>query len=367
MSAASRLPAGARSLELPEPLPLAVGGALAPVRVAYQTWGELAPSGDNAVLVCHALTGSSHAAGTPADPGWWDGVIGPGRALDPTRHFIVCPNLLGSCYGTTGPGDPDPATGRPWGMRFPLVTPHDMVEVQHALLKHLGVRRLALVVGGSLGGMLVWQWLVDHPEMVSAAAPVAAAPRASAWSIALNAVARGAILSDPAWQGGDYDGEGPTGGLALARQIAMISYRSETELAARFGRAASVGGPDAVPPRHALFAVESYLRHHGDKLVRRFDARSYVVLTEAMDRHDVACGRGGLDAALARVEARVLGIGISSDVLFFPHEVRDAVRQLESHGKQARYAEIESIHGHDAFLIEQDVVGSLLATLLAGG
>ncbi len=367
MSAALRPPATARVLELPGPIPLAAGGTLPRVRVAYETWGELAPAGDNAVLVCHALTGSSHVAGDAAEPGWWDGVVGPGRALDTDRHLVVAPNLLGSCYGTTGPGDPDPTTGRPWGMTFPVITPRDMVEVQHRLLLRLGVRRLALVVGGSLGGMLVWQWLVDHPEMVAAAAPIAAAPQASAWSIALNSVARGAILADSAWSGGAYQGEGPAAGLALARQIAMISYRSEAEMAVRFGRGATGVAPGEAPPRGSRFAVESYLQHHGDKLVRRFDARSYVVLTEAMDRHDVARGHRDLDAALARATARVLGIGISSDVLFFPHEVREAVDTLATLGKDARYAELESIHGHDAFLIELDAVGRLLRGLLEGG
>jgi len=367
MSPATMSVSSARQVELDGPFDLEAGGRIERITVAYEAWGELAATSDNAVLVCHPLTGNSHVAGDCDDPGWWNGVVGPGRALDPARHFVVCANLLGSCSGTTGPSSPEPGTHRPWGMRFPVVTPRDMVAVQKALLDQLGVRRLAVVVGGSLGGMLVWQWLVDHPDSVDAAVPIASAPRTSAWAIALNAVARRAIFADPAWQGGEYCDGGPTAGLALAREIAMISYRSHAELEARFGRRVQDGDAFNVPPRRAELAVESYLRHHGESLVRRFDARAYVVLTEAMDRHDAGRGHGGLDAALARVRARVLAIGISSDVLFFPHELREAVSRLDAHGADAHYAELDSIHGHDAFLIEQDAVNSLIRSFLEGG
>ena len=367
MSPAAAPPANARRIDLDGPFGLEAGGQLDAVTVAYESWGELSPAGDNAVLVCHALTGSSHVAGDDDAPGWWDGVVGPGRTLDPARHFIVCANHLAGCSGTTGPADIDPGTGRPWGMRFPVVTPRDMVAVQKALLDRLGVRRLAVVIGGSLGGMLVWQWLVDHPEMVAAAVPIASAPRTSAWAVALNAVARRAILADPAWNDGDYRDPGPAAGLALARQIAMISYRSQAELEARFGRRTQGGDNASVPNRGEELAVESYLRHHGEALVRRFDARSYVVLTEAMDRHDAGRGYDGLDAALARIRARVLAIGISSDTLFFPSELRDAVDRLRTLGGDARYEELTSIHGHDAFLIEQPRVEGMIGSFLEGG
>ncbi len=350
----------APTLDLGGPLALEAGGVLPRVTVAYEAWGELGPRADNAVLVCHALTGSSHAGG---DDGWWEGLIGPGRALDTRRFFVVCANLLGSCYGSTGPLCRDPRTGRPYGPAFPLVTPRDMVAAQAALLDRLGVRSLAAVVGGSLGGMLVWQWLVDHPERVRRGVPIASTPRATAWTIGLNAVAREAILGDPEWNDG-CPGPGFRG-LDLARRIAMLSYRSPAELEARFGRRAR-GEPDGgVPARGARWEVASYLRRHGEKLVRRFDPASYLALTDAMDRHDISRGLGDLDRAFRRIRSRVLAIGISSDVLFPPSDLAQSVRRLLRLGIDARYSELASIHGHDAFLIELDAVGDLIGGFLA--
>lgn len=360
MSTATALPCTAGSLRLDGPLELEGGGALQEVTVAFESWGELAPDGGNAVLVCHALTGSAHAGGAG---GWWEPLIGPGRALDTRRLFVVCPNLLGGCYGTTGPTSRDPRTGRAFGPAFPLVTPRDMVAAQAALLDGLGVETLAAVVGGSLGGMLVWQWLVDHPARVRRAVPIASTPRATAWTIGLNAVAREAILGDPRWNGAS-----PSAGfrgLDLARRIAMLSYRSPAELEARFGRRVRGEPFGTVPGRGAAWEVAGYLRRHGEKLVERFDPSSYLALTDAMDRHDVARGFGDLSRALAQVRSRVLAIGISSDVLFPPSDLAEAVRLLRRAGADARYAELESIHGHDAFLIEHDALGRLLADFLA--
>jgi len=320
------------------------------------------------VCVCHALTGSAHAAshrGQGEDAGWWEGIIGPGKALDPTRHFIFCANLVGSCYGTTGPGSIDRATGEIFGSAFPVVTTRDMVRAQKRLLDRLGVCRLRLVIGGSLGGMLTWQWLVDEPEMVEAAVPIAGTTQASPWVIALNEVARQAIVNDPAWQGGDYRDRGPDAGLALARMIAMVSYRSDRQFWERFGRRAVSSRGSSSPTGWGGFQVASYLRHHGRKLVRRFDARAYACLTTAMDLHDVARGHGDLDEALARIRSRVLVIAVDTDVLFHAHELRSSVDRLRRLGRNASYAEISSPCGHDAFLVELDQLNRLVGGFLA--
>jgi len=331
------------------------GGRLSGVTVAFETYGALNAAGDNAVLVCHALTGSAHAAGhTEGHPGgaagWWDPMIGPGRALDTNRLFVICPNILGSCYGTTGPVSVNPATGHPYGASFPPVTVRDMVRLQHALLGHLGVRSLRTVTGGSLGGMQVLEWGLMYAPMVRSLIPIATASRHSAWCIGLNDIARQAIMQDPGWQAGNYlPGQGPSAGLSLARQVAMVSYRSDRSFAARFGRERQQGdhSPARFDPQN-LFQVESYLRYQGAKLVQRFDANSYLVISRAMDWHDVGHGRGGVDQALASITCPVLCIGITSDVLYPVHEQRTLAAGIPG----AAFAEIDSLHGHDAFLIE---------------
>jgi homoserine O-acetyltransferase len=336
-----------QALDLPGPFPLELGGVLPAVRIAYRTWGRLDASGGNAVLVCHALTGS------PDVDAWWPDLLGPGRALDPSRDFIVCSNVLGSCYGTTGPASIRPGTGSRWGGDFPAITVRDMVHAQAALLDALGVRRLALVVGGSLGGMQVLEWALLYPDRVDAIAPIATSARHSAWCIAVSEAQRHAIVSDPRWRGGAYDpGDGPDAGLAVARMIAMWSYRSHASLQARFERHE---GPDG------RFAVAQWMAHHGEALVRRFDAASYVALTEAMDRHDVGRGRDGWRAALGRIGVPALVVSIDSDTLYPPVEQEDLAAALP----EGRLARLASPHGHDAFLIDGAATGALVAAFRA--
>ena len=340
MNAAGHVSPDTRFLELPR-FTLESGEALAPVRVAYRTWGELAPGCDNAVVVCHALTGSADV------DAWWPELLGPGRALDPRRDFVVASNVLGSCYGTTGPASRRPdgvgatgAGGAVWGPDFPAITVRDMVRLQGELLAALGVERVKLVVGGSLGGMQVLEWGLLFPEWVEALAPIAVSGRHSAWCIAWSEAQRQAIAADPAWQGGRYDPERPpVAGLAAARMAAMVSYRSRASFEERFGRERQAGG---------AYAVEGYLRHQGEKLVDRFDANSYVVLTRAMDSHDLARGRGEYTRVLSGVERPTLVVSIDSDVLYPPEEQWELASWIPG----AELARLSSPHGHDAFLIE---------------
>ncbi|MGE3289228.1 MAG: homoserine O-acetyltransferase [Pseudonocardia sp.] len=360
-------PAGRRRwLALPAPLPLEAGGELPGVRIAYETWGELNADASNAVLVLHALTGDSHVAG-PAGPGhptpgWWEAALGPGKALDPARWFVVAPNILGGCQGTTGPASTAP-DGRPWGSRFPLVTARDTVAAEVALADALGVRRWALVVGGSMGGMRALEWAATQPDRVERLCLLASPAATSAEQIAWAAPQLAAIRQDPGWRGGDYHdappGHGPHLGLAVARRIAHLSYRSAVELQTRFGREAQAGED---PWRGGRYAVESYLDHHGTKLVRRFDAGSYVRLTELMNAHDVGRGRGGVAAGLSRVTATTLVAGVSSDRLYPLEQQQELVAGIPGAGP---LRVIDSPYGHDGFLIEAAVVDGLLTELLA--
>ncbi|OQR64120.1 homoserine O-acetyltransferase, partial [Streptomyces maremycinicus] len=312
-------PPGRRRWQVREkPLPLEAGGELPGVRLAFETWGRLAPDGSNAVLVLHALTGDSHAAG-PAGPGhptpgWWDGLIGPGLALDTDRWFVVAPNVLGGCQGSTGPSSTRP-DGRYWGGAFPALTQRDQVAAEAGLADALGIDRWALVIGGSMGGMRAMEWAVSRPERTGALLLLATTAAASAEQIAWADIQLHAVRDDPHWRGGDYHdtGRGPDAGLGLARRIAHVTYRSEPELHVRFGRAPQ-GAED--PLNGGRYQVGSYLDHHAAKLVRRFDAGSYVVLADAMNTHDIGRGRGGTRAALRRVSARTLVAGVSSDRLY---------------------------------------------------
>jgi homoserine O-acetyltransferase len=348
-------PAGDRRfLDLPGPFRPERGGLVPAVRVAYETWGTLDEDGGNAVLVEHALTGDSHVVGPPGPGhptgGWWDGLIGPGRALDTDRFFVVCANVLGGCQGTTGPSSPGPDGGR-WGSRFPELTVGDQVRVEVALADTLGIERWACVVGGSMGGMRALEWAVAFPERVAALFFLAAGAVASADQIGTQTTQQTAIRADPAWGGGDYAlGEQPVNGLGVARRIAHLTYRSPFELGERFGTTVQDDG---------RFAVASYLDHHAAKLGRRFDAGSYVVLTEAMNSWDVGRGRGGLEAALARVTARALVAGVDSDRLY-PLEQQQLVADVLGVPLHV----IASPYGHDGFLIEVDAVGALLRNLL---
>jgi homoserine O-acetyltransferase len=327
----------------PGPFALERGGALPALQVAYRTWGTLDADGANAVVICHALTGSADA------DRWWTRMFGPGRAFDPDRDFIVCSNILGSCYGTTGPAAVDPATGRPWLGRFPAITIRDMVAAQHALLRALRVNRVRLVIGGSLGGMQALEWALMFPELVEAVAFVASTARHSAWAIGLSEAQRQTIYADPRWRDGQYDPEDPpSAGLAAARMQAMLSYRSAPSFEERFGRR---------PQTEDLFAIESYLRYQGQQLVDRFDAATYVTLTEAMDSHDVARGRGDLDEVLRGVRQPMLVVSIDSDVLYWPAEQREVSRLVPN----ARFAVLDSPQGHDAFLIDVDRLSDLVA------
>jgi homoserine O-acetyltransferase/O-succinyltransferase len=327
---------------LDAPFELESGLLLPDVRVAYRAWGRLNPTRDNAVLVCHALTGSADA------DGWWADLFGPGRALDPDEDFIVCSNVLGSCYGTTGPTSPAPGQGRPWGPEFPALTIRDIVRVQAELLEVLGVARLRLVIGGSLGGMQVLEWAALYPEKVDAIVPIATSGRHSPWCIGLSEAQRAAIRLDPNWADGYYEtARPPAAGLAIARMVAMCTYRSAESFRARFGREQEAGGG---------YAVESYLQHHGDKLVDRFDANSYVALTRAMDSHDLGRGRGAYADAVGAIDARALVVAIDSDVLYPPHEQEELAELLPA----AELAVLPSAHGHDAFLIEVEELNRLV-------
>ena len=342
-------------------LPLQLGGQLSPVTVAYETWGSLNAAGDNAVLIAHALTGSSHAhdAERPDDTkvAWWNPLIGPGRFFDTSRYFVICSNIVGSCYGSTGPSSIDPDTRHPYGIRFPVITIHDMVEAQRRLIEHLGVRQLAMVAGGSIGGQQALEWAVAYPELVQKAIVVAATAWLTAQAIAFSEVQRQAILADPRWQGGDYlPGQGPEAGLAIARMLAMITYQSEEGMELRFARETARQSNIVAPSGHTDFGkrfdVEGYLYYQGQSLVKRFDANSYLYISRAMDLYDVSEGYPSLEAALRRVRSKTLFIGIRSDFLFPAARVRWLAEQVRAAGGDASYVELDSPHGHDAFLKE---------------
>lgn len=337
-----------RSLDLDGPFHLEEGGVLQGVRVAYRSWGSLNPAGDNAVLVCHALTGSADV------DEWWQGVLGPGRALDPDQDFVVSSNVLGGCYGTTGPGSPLPGFPRGMGPEFPHVTIRDQVRLQALLLDALGVRRLSLVVGGSMGGMQALEWAVMKPLPVGAAAVIGAPGRHSPWAIGLGELQRRAIREDPDWRGGRYDAQRPPlKGMALARGVAMCSYRSPGSFGLRFSR-------DRAPDGE--FQVESYLRYQGSKLGARFDANSYLVLSRAMDTHDLARARGEMASVLNGIQPRTLVVGISSDILYLPEELEELAAGIPG----GELVWIGSPHGHDAFLMEQEELSGILAAFRSG-
>ena len=350
--------------------PFEHGGALPSARIAYETWGELSADRDNAVLVLHALTGDSHLIG-PAGPGqrtagWWSGIVGPGKAIDTDRWFVVAPNMLGGCQGSTGPASLAPDSLE-WGPRFPYLTIRDQVRAQQAFSDALGIDRWAAVVGGSMGGMHALEWAIMAPDRVERLAVLAAPARSSADQIALNSVQAQAIRVDPQFRGGEYydvpDGEGPHLGLALARRMALLNYRSPTELNERFERSwqsdISPLGDDG------RFAVESYLDFHGNKFTRRFDANSYIRLVDSMNSHDVGRDRGGVVEALSSVTARTLVLGIDSDRLFPVPDQEVVARHIPGNIDGSEPAVISSRFGHDGFLIEDEAVGLQIGRLLA--
>jgi len=353
------------------PFALEGGGRIDEVVMAYESWGELDAQASNAVLVCHALTGDSHAAGSIGPghlaDGWWNDLIGPGKALDTDRWFVVCANVLGGCQGSTGPASLVPGTDRRYGPTFPQVTIRDIVRAQRRLADRLGIDRWLAVVGGSMGGMQVLEWGAMFPDRLDAIIPIATCAAASPQQISFSAVERLAIVNDPNWAGGDYydapPGKGPWAGLALAREISQITYRTTEVFDQRFGR-------DHHDSRREFeqwgrYEVESYLDHHGQKLVRRFDANSFLVLSKAMDLHDLGRGRGGVDAALGRLSVPVLTASITSDILYPPYQQARIHDGVEAAGGVCEYHVIDSPQGHDGFLLESASLGPLIARTVA--
>lgn len=350
-----------------EPFLLESGARLGPITVAYETYGTLSPTKENVVLIPHALTGDSHCAShfEGDEPGWWEGLVGPGKAIDTRRYFVICANVLGGCQGSTGPASINPETGRPYGMSFPVVTIGDMVRVQRELLRHLGIDRVAAVVGGSMGGMQTLEWALTFPELVGAIVPIAAPGRSSPQAIAFNEVGRQAILMDPRWKNGEYyDGEAPRDGLALARMVAMITYQSDESMWSKFGRELMNAGLEEIYELGTQFQVESYLHYQGEKLVERFDANSYIYLTRALDLFDLGRGRGGYRKALASIRVPTLVVGISSDILYPTHQQREMAAILAEEGVPVEYREILCPYGHDGFLIEVQQMTEVLQSFL---
>ncbi len=358
-------------LVIGEPLRLDCGVELGPFTIAYQTYGTLNPERSNAVLICHALTGDQYAADPhpiTGKPGWWTTMVGPGLVLDTERYFLICANVLGGCMGSTGPRDLDPATGAPWALSFPVITIHDMVRAQKRLIEHLGIETLFCVIGGSMGGMQVLQWAASYPDSVFAAVPIACAARHSAQNIAFHEVGRQAIMADPDWCGGRYldTGRRPSGGLAVARMAAHITYLSEPALHRKFGRnlqdrRAVTYGFDAD------FQVESYLRHQGSTFVDRFDANSYLYITRAMDYFDLAAEHdGSLAAAFAGTRTRFCVISFTSDWLFPTAENREVVHALNAAAANVSFVEVDTDNGHDSFLLHEPELFETLRGFLAG-
>jgi homoserine O-acetyltransferase len=364
------------------------GESLGPVTLAYETYGELAPDGGNAILALHALSGDAHAAGWSLDPdapsavdgvgaeekgirprgglGWWDGMIGPGKAFDTRKYFVICSNIIGGCRGSTGPSSINPATGRPYGSSFPVVTVADMVSAQRELLRHIGVDRLLAITGGSLGGNQALQWAVGCPEMVLGCIPIATCAQLSAQGIAFNEIGRQAIMADQNWRGGDYyDGPQPERGLAVARMIGHVTYLSEISMQAKFGR--RLRNKEGYRYDYsAEFEVESYLRYQGTTFVSRFDANSYLVITKAIDYFDLAAafGNGSLEKAFRGVPASFLVMSFSSDWLYPPHQSQEIVAALRANGADVSYHNLRSSYGHDAFLLEEARQTKLIRSFL---
>jgi homoserine O-acetyltransferase len=366
-------------VDLPTPLKLDCGRQLHPVRIAYETYGTLSPAHDNVILVCHALSGDAHAAGFAKTPppestrdgfraedrdgpvgrglGWWDGMIGPGKAFDTEQFFVVSTNLLGGCRGTTGPSSTNPATGTPYGSDFPVITVADMVRTERAFLDELGIARLAAIAGGSLGGMQALEWAILYPDQVDAIVVIASTHALQPQGVAWNAIARSAITADPDWQGGHYHGTGraPNAGMGVARMVGHITYLSASSLGDKFGRRLQSGKDIHYTLTEPEFEIESYLRHQADTFVRRFDANTYLYTSRALTYFDLARqhGDGRLADALRNVSARTLLIAFSSDWLYPPSGAEELAAALRALGKDVEFHVIEAPYGHDCFLLEE--------------
>ncbi len=376
--------------DLPDALPLDSGRALERVRIAYEAYGRLAPAKDNVILVCHALSGDAHAAGWSDDPeapsavdgfradergiqargglGWWDGMIGPGKAFDTDRYYVVCTNLIGSCRGSTGPASIDPATGNAYGLNFPVITVGDMVRAEKRFLDALGIGSLLAVAGGSLGGMQALEWAVAYPDMVRAAVSIASTACLGSQGVAWNAIARNAIMADPDWQGGNYYGSGrtPIGGIGVARMVGHITYLSAESMRDKFDRRLQDRAGYSFTLTEPDFAVESYLRHQADTFAGRFDANSYLYISRALTYFDLARehGSGMLQHALADVSARFLLISFSSDWLYPPRDSHELEAALRANGKQVEHHLIQANYGHDSFLLEEARQAPIIAAFL---
>lgn len=351
----------------PDEMPLDSGARLGPITLAYETFGNLNADRSNAVLVLHALTGDSHVAGYYSEnderPGWWDNMVGPGKGIDTDRYFVVCSNVLGGCMGSTGPSSVDPKTDKPYGLGFPVVTLGDMVRAQKKLLDHIGIARILLVIGGSMGGMQVLQWSIQYPHMVRSAIPLAATMRHSALAIAFNEVARQAIIADPNWNKGDYyGGKKPDVGLSVARMIGHITYLSDEAMRRKFGRRLQ-NKTDFSFSFDADFQVESYLHYQGAKFVERFDANSFLYITKAADYFDLTRQNGVGPAVndLSATRARFLVVSFTSDWLYPTYQSREMVTAMKKNGLDVSFCEVDAQWGHDAFLLPSDRLSGLIA------
>ncbi len=343
----------------PEELNLESGEKLGPITLAYETYGILNPKKTNAVLILHAFSGDAHVAG---DGGWWSDLIGPGKGIDTNRYFVICSNVLGGCRGSTGPSSVNQLTGEPYGLSFPLISIFDMVQVQKKLIDHLGIPRLLSVIGGSMGGMQVLQWMISYPNTISSAVPIATTLKHTPQQIAFNEVGRQAIIADPDWRDGDYyQSEPPAKGLAIARMIGHITYMSDTSMAEKFGRRTKIGRK---PFKFAAdFEVEGYLHYRGDSFVKRFDANSYLYITKAIDYFNLLNGHN-LNSIFQGLKAKVLVISFKSDWLYPAYQSQEIVKACKLAGVDASYCEIKSTYGHDSFLLEIDQEAQLISHFL---
>lgn len=352
-----------------QPFTFRSGQVLPGFTLRYETYGQLSATRDNAVLICHALSGDHHCAGWHSaedrKPGWWNNLIGPGKAVDTNRFFVICANVLGGCQGSTGPSAINPDTGRPYGVKFPLVTIHDMVRAQKLLLDHLGIVELHCVIGGSMGGMQALQFAIEYPRFVRRVLAMATTARESAQAIAFNEVGRQAIMQDPAWNDGDYPRDGgPRVGLAIARMMAHITYVSDASMDRKFGRRRKETAAADAFTFEPQFEVAGYLRHQGQSFINRFDANSYLYITRALDQFDLAQAYGSLERAFTHVEGETLVVGFTSDWLFPPEQNRELSLALLRAGKRASYAELSTDLGHDSFLLESEELYTLVRAFL---